>query len=162
GEQARLCGAYLACSMDEAAYQKESASVKERLASLPDLVKAMQSANTYGTKKRALDGLYRGVGPDEKRVEELTFRMGMTGELRASAGGKMIDVEPGSTLPTNTRAAFAFEVSHDAYLYIFQKTPKGEVNVLYPDIRIGTKNPLRAGVTVQIPSNGQRFRLNDQ
>lgn len=161
-EKARLCGEYLACSIDDAAFQKGSASINERMASFPPLIEAMKSAKTYGEKKRALDGLYRGVVPAEKRVEELTFRMSMTAQLPESAGGTTIDVEPGGTLPTNTRASFAFEVSRDAYLYIFQKSPSGEVNVLFPDARIGTKNPLHAGSSVSIPPNGQRFRLNDK
>lgn len=158
-EQARVCEAYLGCSIDDAAFKRDMGLIKDRIASLPSLVDAMRSAKTYGEKKRALDGLYRGVVPDNKRVEELTFRMGMTAEL---PGGDLIDVQPGTTLPTNTRSAFTFEVSREAYLYIFQKSPTGEVNVLFPNALIATKNPLPAGQEAQIPPKGQRFRLNDK
>lgn len=161
-EQARLCEGYNACKVDEATYTTQSASIKGRIEDLPELTSAMANAKTYGARKRALDDLYRGVVPEEKRVEELTFRMGMRAELPASVGGGTIDVEPGGVVPTNARVAFAFEVSKDAHLYIFQKSPKDDVTVLFPDARIGTENPLRAGTWAEIPPKGQRFRVNDK
>jgi hypothetical protein len=161
-EQGRLCGEYAACAIDEETFEKSTAALKARVDALPGLLEGMKSAKTYGQRKRALDEIYQGVVPAEARVEELMFRMSMRAELPASAGGKTIDVQPGSALPTNARVAFAFEVTRDAYLYIFQKAPNGTVNVLFPDARIGTQNPLRAGAVAEIPPNGQRFRLNDQ
>jgi hypothetical protein len=161
-EQAQLCERYNACAIDDKAYKTESAAIKSRIESLPALTSAMQSAKTYGARKRALDELYTTVVPISKRVEELTFRMGMQAELPPSAGGATIDVEPGAAVPTNARVSFSFEVSKDAHLYIFQKTPKDEVTVLFPDPRIGTENPLRAGSWIEIPPGGQRFRVNDK
>lgn len=161
-ERARLCSEYNACSLDEATYAQRSAAIEERIRSLPPKIEAMANAKSYGERKRALDDIYRGYVPEEQRVEELTFRMGMRAELPQSAGGGAVDVQPGASVPTNARVAFSVEVSRDAHLYIFQKTPGGEVTVLFPEPRIGTQNPLRAGTSVELPPNGQRFRVNEK
>jgi len=162
-EHARLCESYNACTIDEAAYSGGTSPIKERIAKLRDAIREMSDASaSYGVRKRALNDVYRSVVPADKRVEELTFRMGLQAELPASVGGGQVDIEPGSVLPTNARVAFSFEVSKDAHLYIFQRTPKDEVTVLFPDKRIGTQNPLRAGTWIEIPPNGARFRVNDK
>lgn len=162
-EQARLCKSYNACEIDEAAFSAGSGPLKERIEKLRKSADVMADASaSYGTRKRALDEAYRGVVPVDKRLEELTFRMGIQAELPASVGGGNVDIEPGSVLPTNARVAFSFEVSKEAHLYIFQRTPSDEVTVLFPDPRIGTQNPLRGGTWLEIPPNGQRFRVNDK
>ncbi|NUQ77969.1 MAG: DUF4384 domain-containing protein [Polyangiaceae bacterium] len=161
-EQARLCESYNACSIDEAAYRAGTAPIKDRIETLKKAVAEMGQAASYGQRKRALDVAYRGVVPAEKRVEELTFRMGLSAELPASLGGGTVDIKPGSVLPTNARVVFSFEVSKDAHLYIFQRTPKDEVTVLFPDKRIGTQNPLKAGTWIEIPPDGKRFRVNEK
>ena len=43
---------------------------------------------------------------------------------------------------------------------MFQKTPSGEVTVLFPDARIGTRNPLSGGRSGRIPRT-QTFRVNN-
>lgn len=161
-EHARMCESYNACKIDEAAYSAGTAPIKERIEALKKAIADMGKADSYGARKRALDVAYRGVVPAEKRVEELTFRMGLQAELPASLGGAVVDIKPGSVLPTNARVVFSFEVSKDAHLYIFQRTPKDEVTVLFPDKRIGTQNPLRAGTWIDIPPDGKRFRVNEK
>jgi hypothetical protein len=161
-EHGRLCESYNACKVDDAAYSAGTAPIKERIATLKKAIDEMGSAESYGARKRALNVAYRSAVPPEKRVEELTFRMGLQAELPASLGGGMVDIEPGSVLPTNARVVFSFEVSKDAHLYIFQRTPKDELTVLFPDKRIGTQNPLRAGTWIDIPPGGQRFRVNNK
>jgi hypothetical protein len=161
-EHGRLCESYNACKVDEAAYSAGTAPIKERIETLKKAIAELGSAESYGARKRALNVAYRSAVPPEKRVEELTFRMGLQAELPASVGGGKVDIEPGSVLPTNARVVFSFEVSKDAHLYIFQRTPSDEVTVLYPDKRIGTQNPLKAGTWIEIPPGGQRFRVNSK
>ena len=161
-EHGSLCESYNACSIDEAAYSSKTGPLKERIEVLRKAIADMGQAQSYGARKRALDVAYRSAVPPEKRVEELTFRMGLQAELPAGLGGKTVDIKPGSVLPTNARVLFAFEVSKDAHLYIFQRTPSDEVTVLFPDKRIGTQNPLKAGTWVEIPPEGKRFRVNDK
>jgi hypothetical protein len=53
-------------------------------------------------------------------------------------------------------------VSKTANVYMFQTSPSGKVSVLFPDVRIGTRNPLPAGATVRIPPPGQSFKVNEK
>jgi hypothetical protein len=158
--QTRLCRDYNACVLDKDTYAQETRSVRERLSRVPALIAAIKGAGSDVDRRRAIDELYRDTVPEDKRVEEVTFRLGMDAELPNSAGGGKISMRPGMPLPTNAKVAFTVEVSPEAHLYIFQKAPNGGLTVLFPDERIGTQNPLRGGA--RIPSGSMRFRLNDQ
>jgi hypothetical protein len=138
----------------------KKAALDERRATLTAMIKELDAAATAGKRKRALDKLYRATVPSEQRPEEITFRFGVNAEL--PNGGEEIEVAPGTALPTGARVRFRVEVSQRAHLYIFQKTPSDEVTVLFPEPRIGTKNPLDPGVLLDIPPAGQRFKLNDK
>lgn len=161
-EEEGLCKSYLGCEVNEAQYREKMALIRGRIESLPALVQSISASQNVGQRKQAFDEMYRKVVPAEKRIEELTFRMAMVAELPASAGGNSIDIQPGSVVPTNAHVFFGVDVSKEAYVYIFQRNPKDEVTVLFPDSRIGTQNPLLPGSWAQIPSGAQRFRVNEK
>ncbi|MFO0755428.1 MAG: DUF4384 domain-containing protein [Byssovorax sp.] len=155
-DEAELCGG----AGSEADRAAKKAAIEERRESLIALIKALETASSAGKRKRALDALYRDAVPVAERPEEITFRFGVSAEL--PGGGGEIDIAPGTELPTDTRVRFRVEVSQRSNVYIFQKAPNGAITVLFPEPRIGTKNPLEGGVLTEIPPNGQRFRLNDK
>jgi hypothetical protein len=159
--QTRACRDYNACVMSAADYRSEATETRQRLQLLPTLMTALKSAKTESERVKVLDRLYRGVVPDEKRVEEVTFQMGMIAEIPPELGGGTFSVAPGGAVPTGARVHFRVRASKQAYLYIFQTTPKGEVNVLFPDPRIGTSNPLAGGIGARIPG-AKAFRVNDK
>jgi hypothetical protein len=128
---------------------------------IPTLLEALKGAKSEGERLKLLDQLYRGVVPDEKRVEEVTFRMGMVASLPQDLGGGTYSVQPGGAVPTDAKVHFLVDVSKQAYLYIFQTTPQGEISVLFPHPKIGTSNPLPATTGARIPPNGA-FRVNDK
>lgn len=157
--QTRSCRDYNACVMSAEQYRTEAAETRRRLQILPALTEALKSSKSERERMRALDQLYRGVVPDEKRVEEVTFHLGMLVTMPASVGGGTFSVGPGGAVPTDAKVHFEVDVSRQAYVYIFQTTPKDEVNVLFPDPRIGTSNPLRASGSARIPAR-KAFRVN--
>jgi Domain of unknown function (DUF4384) len=159
--QTRACRDYNACVLSRDQYRAEAAETRRRLQVIPALTEALKSAKSEGERTKALDELYRGVVPDEKRVEEVTFHLSMVADIPTDLGGGVFSVPPGGAVPTGAKVIFQVDVSRDAYVYIFQATPRGEVNVLFPDPRIGTQNPLAGGVTGRIPS-GKFFRVNQQ
>jgi len=160
--QSRLCRDYNACVLDADTYARESKQIRERMTRIPELAEAVRKAPNDGDRLRAMDELYRAAVPEERRVEEVSFRFSMTAELPASAGGKRFSVEPGDTLPTGARVSFEVSVSADAHVYIFQSSPKSGLTVLFPDARIGTQNPLKSGEIAAIPGGRQSFRLDDK
>jgi hypothetical protein len=159
--QTRACRDYNACVMSNEDYRVEATETRQRMQILPTLMTALKSAKTESERVKVLDRLYRGVVPDEKRVEEVTFQMNMLATLPAELGGGSFSVAPGGAVPTGAKVHFTVRTSKQAYLYIFQTTPLGEVNVLFPDARIGTSNPMTGGVAARIPG-AQSFRVNDK
>lgn len=157
----RACRDYNACVMSAEQYQAEASEARRRLQVLPVLTEALKSAKTDDERAKALDALYRGVVPDEKRVEEVTFRMGMVADIPENLGGGSVSVAPGGSLPTGAKVFFKVDASKEAYVYIFQVTPTKGVNVLFPDPRIGTSNPLPGGTATRIPGE-KRFKLDDK
>jgi hypothetical protein len=159
-EQAALCQAEAAGGSEAAKVPAKKAALEEKRASLLALAKDLDGAGTPGSRKRALDKLYRTAVPVDQRVEEISFRFGARAELPGES--QEIDVAPGASLPTNTRVRFRVEVSQRAHVYIFQRSPSDEITVLFPEARIGTKNPLEPGAPQDIPGGSQRFRLNEK
>jgi hypothetical protein len=160
--QTRLCRDYNACVIEKDAYQREAREIRDRVGKIPVLAEAMKNAKTDDERQQALDQLYRSTVRDEYRVEEVSFRMAMNAILPSSAGGMETTVFPGAPLPTNARVSFEIDVSKDAHVYIFQKSPSGELTVLFPNSAIGTANPLRGGQRQRIPTGDKRFVLNDK
>ncbi len=160
--QSRLCRDYNACVLDPDTYARESKTIRDRMARIPELAQAVRSAPNDGDRVRAVDELYRSTVPEERRPEEVSFRFAMYAEMPKNLGGKRVFVSPGDRLPSGARVSFAIDVSADAHVYIFQSSPKSGITVLFPDARIGTENPLRAGESARIPAGNQAFRLDDK
>jgi hypothetical protein len=157
--QTRLCREYNACVIDKEAYARESKESRDRLERVPALVESYKNAKTDAERAKALDALYRTTVPDEKRVEEITFRLAVEAEV---PGSGVSSLAPGGALPTGARVAFNVQTSAEAFVYLFQKAPDGSLTVLFPNEKIGTKNPLPANAFARIPGGTQRFKLNDK
>ncbi len=159
--QTRSCREYNGCVLSGDQYRAEASETRRKLQVIPAALEALKAAKSEPERARALDLLYRGVVPDDKRVEEVTFRLGMVAEMPESLGGGTFGVAPGGAVPTGAKVFFKLDVSKEAYVYMFQTTPRGEVNVLYPDPRIGTQNPVPARLASRIPDR-KSFRVNDK
>ena len=154
----RACQDFNACIGTEQDYMEKS----DKIARVPILMQAVKSAKSDAEREKALDVLYRDMVPAEARSEEITFQMGMTAALPSDLGGGQFMVGPGDSLPTDARVHFTVSSSKRSYAYIFQTTPSGEINVLFPDPRIGTSNPLAATTPARIPGSDQAFRVNEK
>ena len=160
--QTRLCRDYDACAIDANTYHSESAKTRDLLLGATDLAGKVARAHSDTEQLHLFDKLYTSIVPETQRAEELTFQMAVEAQLPPWAGGGVLNIAPLQPLPTNSHVAFAFRSSSDAYLYIFQINASGDVVALFPDERIGTSNPLRAGVMTRVPAQGQSFRLNEK
>ncbi|MBW2527356.1 MAG: DUF4384 domain-containing protein [Deltaproteobacteria bacterium] len=160
----RLCREYNSCVVDQTEYRAKADDIQKRLMLVPALSEAVKSSKTEAERTKALDQLYQALVPDEDRVEEVTFRFGFAARFPESLGGGDFVLAPGGTVTTDTKVWITVEVSKDAYLYMFQTTPEGEVSVLFPHPGIQTlANPLRGRMPVRIPPNAkQYFRVNEK
>jgi hypothetical protein len=163
--QSRLCRDYNACVIDAAAYHDEEKTLRDQVMEIVPTAAKVAASTSESERTRLLSQLYVSAVPSADRPESIEFKMSVDGELPADLAsikpGSFI-LKPNEPLPTDARVSFTFEVSSDAYLYIFQNSPKSGITVLFPDDRLGTRNPLPAGSTKRIPDGAQRFRVNDK
>jgi hypothetical protein len=155
----RLCDEYNACVVDKDTYATRSENLRRRMSKVPELYDGVKSATEPEQRSKALAAAYQELVPDEAR-RELSLDLGVSARRPDAAQPSLIG--PGSSLPTNTRVSFWLKLSHPAHVYLFQKSPDGTLNVLFPDARIATANPVPAGVRLRIPSGEASFRLNEK
>ena len=156
----RLCDEYNKCVVDKEAYSTRSENLRRRMSKVPELFDEVKGAKDDDARKKALGKAYRQLVPDDAR-RELALDFSVDAQKPGEGGPRAIAA--GERLPTGTKVAFIVRPSKGAYLYLFQKGPDGKVNVLFPDTRIGTKNPLAAGAGLRLPpAAGASFKLNDK
>lgn len=156
----RLCDEYNKCVVDKEAYATRSENLRRRMSKVPELYDEVKGATDDDSRKKALAKAYRELVPDGARRElALDFAV----EAQKPGDGAARAIAPGERLPTGTKVAFVVHPSKSAYVYLFQKGPDGKVDVLFPDTRIGTRNPLAAGSGLRLPpAAGASFKLNDK
>ncbi len=156
----RLCDEYNKCVVDKEAYATRSENLRRRMSKVPELYDNVKSAKDDDERRKALDRAYRELVPDESR-RELAFEFSVEAQKPSDADARAIAA--GERLPTGTKVAFSVRPSKSAYVYLFQKGPDGKVNVLFPDARIKSRNPLAASSALRLPpAAGASFKLNDK
>jgi hypothetical protein len=157
-EWRRLCQEYNACVLDAGTYSVRSENLRRRVAGIPEIKETIVAAGADPVARaKALSAAYTALVPEESRTElglEFTAFVQKPGEpaLRPASQGEL--------LVTDTRVAFAVSTSKPAYVYLFQRDPKGGINVLFPDARIPISNPIPAQTQVRIPAGDATYRLN--
>lgn len=156
----RLCDEYNKCVIEKDAYATRSENLRRRMSKVPELYDEVKRATDDDARRKALGKAYRQLVPDDAR-RELAFDFSVDAQKPSEGSARAI--APGEKLPTGTKVAFVVRPSKSSYVYLFQKGPDGKVNVLFPDTRIGTKNPLAAASALRLPpAAGASFKLNDK
>lgn len=155
----RLCDEYNACVVDKATYSTRAENLRRRMAKAPELYDEVKGAKDDDARRVALARAYHELVPDEARRE---LALDFVVEAQGSSDGSPHAIHEGDRLATGTRVAFIVRPSRPAYIYLYQKSPDGKVNVLFPDARIATKNPIAPGTALRIPEGGRSFTLNDK
>lgn len=155
----RLCDEYNACVLDKEAYGTRSENLRRRMSKVPELYDSVKAATDPTARTKALSAAYQELVPAEAR-RELALELGVRAKKPDQASAGLVG--PGASLPTNSRVSFSLKVSHPAYVYLFQKSPDGSINLLFPDARIATPNPVPAERELRIPSGDASYRLNEK
>lgn len=155
----RLCDEYNKCVIDRDTYSTRSENMRRRMERVPALYDELQTASGDEQKRRVLAKAYSEVVPDDHRVE---LSLSLSVLAKKPDQSDLVPIAEGASLPSGTRVAFALEVSRPAHVYLFQKSPSGEINVLFPDPRITVKNPVPAGQPLRIPQGGASFKLDEK
>lgn len=153
----RLCDEYNKCVVDKATYSTRSENLRRRMSKVPELYDEVKSASDEDARRKALSKAYTELVSDSERRE---LALDFVVEAQKPGESAPRAIRQGERLATGTKVAFLLRPSKGAHVYLFQKGPDGKVNVLFPDTRIPTSNPLAAGSSLRVPSGAQSFKLN--
>jgi hypothetical protein len=157
-EARRLCDEYNKCVLDKDTYATRSENMRRRMAQVPELLDGFKGAQDDDARRAALEKAYRTIVPDDQRTElQLDFSVlaQRPNEVAPSP------LAANATVSTGSHLAFVVHVSRPAYVYVFQKSSKGAVVVLFPDPRITIQNPVASASDLRIPQGGASFKLDD-
>lgn len=154
-----ICVEYNAGVYSKEEYRNETRKMREQMERLDAQLMKLSNAPDSEAYQAALREMYSDIVPDEKRVE-----LGLDFGVLAMAPGEAVaqPIREGATLRTGAKVYFQFQTTASAHVYIYQETPSGEVNVLFPIPQIPVRNPVAAGQTLRVPPEPASFTLNDK
>ncbi len=155
----RLCDEYNKCVVDPATYATRSENLRRRLARVPELLEGVRSASDDDAQRAALANAYREIVPDDARSE---LRVAFSVLASRPGEASLAPIAQDAALQSGSRVAFGVEVSRPAYVYLFQRSAAGSIQVLFPDARIAVQNPVVAATPLQVPQGGLTFKLDDK
>jgi hypothetical protein len=154
----RLCDEYNKCVIDRETYSLRSENLRRRLSRVPELYERLQNSADAASRRQALADAYGALVPAGEQPLELSISV--VADVPGRAGSTV--VRDGAALPSGSRLRFAVEASRSAYLYLFQRSPRGTLTVLFPDGRMRLQNPIPGATTVSIPPDAGSYRLDNQ
>lgn len=155
----RLCDEYNKCVVDRETYSLRAENLRRRMAKLPELYEGLKHAADPQAQRKALSQAYHDIVPDESRTE---LKLNFSILARLPGQSEATPVLEGGKLPSGSRVSFSVQLSRAAHVYLFQKSPSGSLNVLFPDPRITVQNPVPAGQDLRIPQGGASFKLDEK
>ena len=155
----RLCDEYNKCVVDRETYSLRAENLRRRMAKLPELYEGLKNAADPQAQRKALSQAYHDIVPDESRTE---LKLNFSILARLPGQSDAAPVLEGSKLPSGSRVSFSVQLSRAAHVYLFQKSPSGSLNVLFPDPRITVQNPVPSGQELRIPQGGASFKLDEK
>ena len=158
-ESRRLCDEYNKCVIDRDTYSTRTENMRRRAAKVPELLDGLKSAQNDDARRVALGKAYRELVPTESRVE---LRLDFSALAQRPNEPAMHPVSQGTAIPTGSHVAFMVKVSRPAYVYVFEKSASGSLDILFPDPRITVANPLSAESALRIPQGTVSFKLDDK
>jgi hypothetical protein len=154
-----LCMDYKNGAMTPDEYRGESRSLRERMEKLESLLLVLEHAPDAESYQKALKEIYVAMVPPEKAVDlRLEF-----GVLAQKPGEQSFSATaPDAPIPTGSNVYFTVKTTAQAHVYLYQETPSGQINVMFPHPRMPLANPLPAGQDLRIPPSPGYFTLEPE
>jgi hypothetical protein len=151
-----LCMDYKNGAMTPDEYRTESRDLRERMEKLEGLMLVLEHAPDAESYQKALKEIYVAMVPAEKAVDlRLEF-----GVLAQKPGEQAFTASaPDAAIPTGANVYFTVRTTAQAHVYLYQETPDGKINVMFPHPRMPLVNPLPAGQDLRIPPSPGYFTL---
>lgn len=143
-----LCKDYNACAVDPAGYQAASADIRRQLADHVQLVGRLEGA---AGAAEAGDAVWANARPDlaSQRIS-VDYRI----EAVKAGTSQALIHRDGDRLVAGDGFRVVVRPSVGAHVYVLLLSSQGEASVLYPDARMGMRNPAAAGTEIAIPPDG--------
>lgn len=151
-----LCMDYKNGAMTPDEYRGEARSLRERMERLESQLIALEHAPDAESYQKALKAMYVAMVPQEQAVD-LTLEFGVLAQKPGEQ--KFTAVARDAAIATGTNVYFTVRTNAQAHVYLYQETPKGEINVMFPHPRMPMANPLPAGQDLRIPPSPGYFTL---
>jgi hypothetical protein len=158
-EARRLCDEYNKCVLGRDTYATRSENLRRRNAKMPELLDGVKNAPTDDVRRVALAKAYQELVPDDARID---LRLDFSALAQRPNESSLSAIAPGASLPTGSHLAFSLQVSRPAYVYLFEKSATGTLDVLFPDPRIPVPNPIAPGSPLRIPQGTASYKLDDK
>lgn len=154
-----LCVDYRNGALTPEEYRVESRALRERMEKLEGLLLVLEHAPDGASYQAALKQIYVAMVPPEQAVDlQLEF-----GVLAQKPGQSTYSaVKPDESIPTGTNVYFTVRTSAQAHVYLYQETPSGGINVMFPHPQMPMANPLPAGQDLRIPPPPGFFTLQPE
>lgn len=152
-----LCMDYKNGAMTPEEYRVESRSLRERMEKLETQMLVLEAAPDAASYQAALKQIYLTMVPPEQAVDlKLEF-----GVLAQKPGESSFTAVPqDGSIATGTKVYFNLRTSAQAHIYLYQETPSGKINVMFPHPQMPMANPLPAGTELRIPPAPGYFTLD--
>lgn len=151
-----LCMDYKNGAMSPDEYRGEARALRERMEKLEGLLLVLEHAPDSESYQKALKEIYVAMVPQEQAAD-LRLEFGVLAQAPGETSYKV--VPPNGSIATGTNVYFTVRTSVQAHVYLYQETPSGGINVMFPHPRMPMANPLPAGQDLRIPPKPGYFTL---
>ena len=151
-----LCMDYKNGAMTPEEYRGESRALRQRMESLETQLLVLEHAPDAASYQAALKQIYVSMVPPEQAVD-LKFELGVMAQKEGEQG--FTAVAQDGSIATGTRVYFTLKTTAQAHIYLYQETPDGKINVMFPHPAMPMANPLPAGQELRIPPTPGFFTL---
>jgi hypothetical protein len=151
-----LCMDYKNGAMTPEEYRTESKSLRERMEKLETQMLVLEAAPDAASYQAALKQIYLTMVPAEQAVD-LKLEFGVLAQKPGETA--FTAVPPNGSIATGTKVYFNLKTSEQAHIYLYQETPAGKINVMFPHPQMPMANPLPAGQELRIPPAPGFFTL---
>lgn len=148
-----LCMDYKNGALSPDEYRSESRALRERMEKLETQLLVLEHAPDAASYQAALKQIYVAM----VQAQDLRVEFGVL--ARKPGEQAFTAVQAGAAIATGTQVHFNLRTSEQAHLYLYQETPDGKINVMFPHPQMPMANPLPPGQELRIPPAPGFFTL---
>lgn len=148
-----LCMDYKNGALTPDEYRGESRALRERMEKLETQLLVLEHAPDAASYQAALKQIYVSM----VQAVDLRVEFGVLARKPGEQG--FTAVAAGAPIATGTQVYFNLRTSEQAHVYLYQETPAGKINVMFPHPDMPMANPLPADQELRIPPAPGFFTL---